>query len=382
MTGWQKNGWRGYQQSGWHSWSGGTPWQQTSEKAHDELRRIPGAEWHCKLCGNKNQYTKKMRCLKCGVKIEFGYDKHPSHGAGQQIDSADDSKPRQPAQNTVRSALEDVAAALTKAATSEGPKKDARTLQPSCAAMDVPMAKVRIKALENSLASLPEEEEFQTLRDSLSEKLESLKSSISDSKPIGARIDAARAMLGRAQQRRAEAERAKQLADTCLQSANDEVDRVATELASLEAALAAAPTASTSNETESCSSGTNRLDHLQATLEGFLTELGQNDHVAESLTQEAALHCQRLVSGLRGTLKAANEAEKAAKNPKRMVGKQPNPTVATHPTPAGRVVRKESRRTLDEWFRGSAEKKVKTENSFSPLSESGDRDMGVEVDET
>eukprot|EP00973_Karenia_brevis_P008119 1099931-Karenia_brevis.AAC.1 len=83
------------------------------------------------------------------------------------------------------------------------------------------------------MAHLPDEPIFAEQRRSLASKAEELKHEIVEANPIGARIDGARAALLRAQGRRAEAVQALQLAQEVVRSADEDVDKISTELAEL-----------------------------------------------------------------------------------------------------------------------------------------------------
>jgi len=235
---------------------------------------------------------------------------------------------------------------------------------------------VQIKKLEIARAALPTEEDFDAQRSSIDEKIESIKASIKEQQPIGARIDAARAALERSQARRAEAEKAHRLAEQCLQQASEEVDTYAKSLQELEAALAATPMEEDPPD---------MLASLKGKLDEVLQTLSASGFADPQHIQHASRHVEQHLSGLSATQAHADEVRRASSNV-RMSSKQPPksaPEPPTEPAPFTRYVGKQpAKRVLSDFFAKTPESKrpacapglkptpaASVQNSFSPLAE-------------
>ena len=159
----------------------------------------------------------------------------------------------------------------------------------------------QIKSLEAALAHLPDEAAFVDQRNALLTRVDVLKQEISDTKPIGRRIDSTRAALTRAQKRRSEAASLVELAVSLLEDADAEVDKNAGELEQLEGALAkpvVAPTRSSDS-----------VDALHQNLVALLANAKADPHIDPQLVAMAEKHSSELLQGFRATFVASMEAK-------------------------------------------------------------------------
>ena len=166
--------------------NGGWWWPSTSQP---QQSRIPGAEWTCSICHITNQITKKERCRQCGIKRAVGEKGPPP--ASQLVD-----QPKPPM--TYAQAVQFVAAAHATASqpppTPTLPPVAAEVKSPKKQALDdTKAAKARIVKYTSQLELLePDDVDMRAL---LLAKIESVKATIVEAKPIGQRIDETRNFL-------------------------------------------------------------------------------------------------------------------------------------------------------------------------------------------
>ena len=158
-----------------------------------------------------------------------------------------------------------------------------------------------IKALETALHELPSEPEYRAQRETISEKVSSLKRLIIEAKPIGQRLDGTRSALARAKKRQEQAEAVLAHAHAALQAATDDTDRLATELACLESQFAAP-----------VPSEPLRFDSLEMHLAAAVSELRGSSSVHASAVADAEAQVCALLDKFRRTLQTAKAAESAA----------------------------------------------------------------------
>jgi len=284
-------------------------------------------EWTCAHCRGIN-WSPKTKCAACGLRKSFSQVVRSWSAAAPHLPPAapapPGSAPVPPGQNPIRAQLERVTASLVGLAP---PPADPAPPAPADSRAGSSTAKAelsnRIKSIEAAIALLPSDPDFDWQRDALRGKVSDMKREISDAKPIGARIDGARAALQRSQERRAEAERALALAQAVVSAAEAETDKIAGELAELEAALAhshqeaaeAVPSLSSSP-----------VEALGVQLAQFLSALKADEHVDPTHFSQAEAHVNQLIAGFEATLSHAGLAREAAgKPPRRLAGKQAPP---------------------------------------------------------
>ena len=161
----------------------------------------------------------------------------------------------------------------------------------------------QIRSVEAALAHLPDDPAFTEQRSSLMAKANALKHEISGARPIGARVDGARAALERAQKRRTEAVRNLDLAQGVVQAADLEVEKKAAEVKELESALAKQGTAV---ETEK-----GHVQALRDQLCAVLAHLKANPRVDPALVDLAESHSAQLLQGFQATLSAVESVQLA-----------------------------------------------------------------------
>jgi len=209
--------------------------------------------------------------------------------------------------NAVREQLKEVASRLTAVNAAETPPTTAASTRAATMAAMSPegkAAKAKIAKLSTVLNGMPEDDEdFATERAALVAKIKELQGTLVDTMPIGARIDATRGLLTRAQKRAADAQHALELALRTVETANSEVDKAAKELEDLEGALARSPPAPSATE-----GGTTQADALIPVLSSLLERLRQNPMVDPALVELAEANSTQLLEGFRHTLAAAETA--------------------------------------------------------------------------
>ncbi len=197
----------------------------------------------------------------------------------------------------------------------------------------------QVKSLEAALAHLPDEPIFEDQRKSLAAKAAALKQEISETKPVGRRIDGARTALERAQKRRAEATRALQLAQDVARAAAEEVDKIAAELDELESALAKAPAVSIFGPPE-----VNPVEGLHKQLCAVLAHLKADPRIDPVLVRLAEENSSRLLQGFRATLSAAEESLQAGEEPLPVKARARVKTTPARAANVGRMLRMQARR--------------------------------------
>eukprot|EP00973_Karenia_brevis_P087740 12169601-Karenia_brevis.AAC.1 len=98
-----------------------------------------------------------------------------------------------------------------------------------------------IKQLETALAAIPEGNGNDAVRKSIMEQIEVKKKKLGETKPLGKRLDSARAAYERALKRLAMAEESIALALKAKEAAEVEVEQLKADVASLEAQVAGTP---------------------------------------------------------------------------------------------------------------------------------------------
>jgi hypothetical protein len=233
-----------------------------------------------------------------------------SQGTALQLSS----EKAKPTPNPVRAALDSVAEALVNCAPGQ---KDARTPIP-VVQTDRPAVTLRIKKLEASIAAMPDDEDMMEQRQALQMKIDTAKASLVDVKPLGARIDAARLTLQRAEKRSLESANAVELAQACFASAQEEVTRLKTEIHVMESSLASVPCAPPPSSVEEA------MLQLSGAMNVIMCSIAADKLVSEDLASEASSHSNHLLVGLQGTLQAAAEARLEAGPSRRITGKSTN----------------------------------------------------------
>jgi hypothetical protein len=326
-----------------NSKSGGNDgwWWPSSQQP--QQHRIPGAEWTCSICRITNPITKKERCQKCGIKRAVGEKSPPP--ASQLVD-----QPKPPM--TYAQAVQFVAAAQATSSqpppTPILPQVVAEVKSPKKqASEDTKAAKTRIVKYTSQLESL--EAEDVDMRALLLGKIESIKATIVEAKPIGQRIDDTRNFLERAHARGRSAALALRAAEEAVEAATTEIDRATAELLELEAALAHAP--------EPCadapSSGTTQ--ELSQVLSALLAHMKADPLVDPSLVRLAQAHSAQLLNGFQHTIAAMQAAQVESPPPmRRKVGKQSGGFSAAAVNPArkirSRMAGKRPASTLGQFF--------------------------------
>ena len=191
--------------NGW-SWHHGS-WDRRGNGMHGDKW------WKCKNCAADNK--SKTACAICGLRRSYAdvakqaVDRSPKKGAdGKQG-------------NPVRQHLEEVASKLAAVAAGRD------THQPSDVQandLDVKAGKAKLAKLEAALRAMPEDDEdFANERNAITTKIAETKAGMAENRPIGARIDAARQRLTRAQQRAKEAAAALEMAQRVVEESDVEI---------------------------------------------------------------------------------------------------------------------------------------------------------------
>ena len=196
----------------------------------------------------------------------------------------------------------------------------------------------RIKQLETALSALPEDvEDIAEERESIAARIASAKRELHGSRPIGARIDGARAALQRARQRQDDAAQALAAAQLLNGDAATEVADLEEQLHDLEMSLA---------------DGSDMMDEEQVPpaskayeiLQQMIGHLKADACVLPGHVQAATDHVQKLFDGFRLTLAHADAARATAAGTAPVAAERRHsvkgpPLAATAPRPSGPLVR-------------------------------------------
>ena len=156
-------------------------------------------------------------------------------------------------------------------------------------------AKAKLKSLETTLASLPEDEV--DLRTVITARIQEQKQLVMASVPTGARMDQARAALERARARKQDAEIAVDSATKLMETASSEVDALEAELRSLE---------------QQTREPDKPMEVVQRLLAVMLAQLKDNPFIPPEQVNMATTHVQELIAGFENTVKAAKQEEERA----------------------------------------------------------------------
>ena len=242
-------------------------------------------------------------------------------GSGSQLPSSTTRSPPPstgtPApQSTVRAQLEQVATALTRAVPA-APEHVIPAAAPVATPGDVKDSKENLKHLELALQALPDGPAFASSRSAIQANIQREKESIRDAKPMGVRMDGARDALARAQNRRAEAAKALELAQATVEAADKEIAEYTANVKELERAIAVAPDV----PMEAALDPKDVLTSIEAQLQTLVGTLQSDVNVNPLHTEAAGQHVAALIQGFEKTIELAAAARTAAV-PRRLRGKQ------------------------------------------------------------
>lgn len=231
-------------------------------------------EWRCGGCQGQN-FSPKTKCATCGMRKSYAQallQQPMSTEPSTQMDECT-------AQHVIESTCNH------EFATPIPPHQKAKLLSD-------------IKALETALKHLPEDPDFRTQRDMMSEKIAVRKKQIVEARPIGQRLDRTRDALARARKRQALAEETLAQAHATVQATTDESDKLSMELATLESQLV--PT---------YPSEPLRFQALESHLAAAIEELRGSSFVHAAAVSEAESQVCELLDKFKCTLLAAKRAE-------------------------------------------------------------------------
>ena len=153
-----------------------------------------------------------------------------------------------------------------------------------------------IMALEAALAALPGADFCADVKAGIELKIQDKKREITNSRPIGARVDACRAWLDRCAARRLQCADALELAQETMDAADAEVEKAFKELAALEDELAA--NQSSPKPVAGVESGPNCIEAMAGSLHAVLSEMQRSSEVPQDVIQEAEAHMKGLMDGI------------------------------------------------------------------------------------
>ena len=228
-------------------------------------------------------------------------------------------------QNSVRAQLQAITGSLSKlheqqqqaGAASPPPPPPAQVAAPAGGDTSQPnktQALARVRYLEAALAALPADDPlFAEEKVTLGQRLAEAKRAVHGVRPIGARIDGARAALERSRSRQAEAAQAVEAAQQLHQLAADEVVALEAELQELRQAEREASLTSDMMCTEPgpAQAAAQPVEQAHAALNQMIASLSTDSYVHPAHLEAATAHVQQLFDGFRVTLQHA-EATRAA----------------------------------------------------------------------
>ena len=271
-----------------HAWQhgyGGGAHSGSYSHSQPACQKEDWATWTCTNCDTQNwlHYGKqKKNCGQCGLKRS--YQQVLTGGAGVNNPGTGQSQ-----SNTVKSKLD----ALVGELQSVAPRPHAaveQTLPP----VDRRGVNEEIKALVASLRALPEDPSCDPIRACIAAKISEQKQSIIRAKPIGAQVDACRALLSRCQHRRDQAFHAVTVAQQVMIDADKEVADAQADLSKLESELAS-------------SDEPNSLESMASSMTRVLTDMKAGGIVPTTLISEAEEQMKVLFMGINKIAGAVKE---------------------------------------------------------------------------
>ena len=317
------NGWQ--HAGGWSQWQRDVHgnWQWAAAPPSSAWRSGHGAGsrlWQCKVCGSTNHSPKT--CAVCGVRrswadvVQAPASPVPA-SAGQATRHRLDELTSQLASLSVAAAPPPSSAAPPPTP-SAPPVAPAATLQEIDPAVDKKAVQAKIKSLETALAAVPADEP--DMADMLRARIQAQRQLIVQTKPLGARLDAARAALGRAQQRHDEATKALEAAQLLHASTAEDVGKLQVELRDLEQQVAHAPPddpasaagAATSAGHPDAATEQPPMQQVHLLLSKVLADMAGDAFAVPEHIAAAKEHVQMLYTGFKKTADAAQQARAAA----------------------------------------------------------------------
>ena len=215
--------------------------------------------------------------------------------------------------------------------------------------------KTTIRQLEAAMAATPEDDT--EIREIYASRIASMKATLEDARPVGARLDQARAAAARARSRREDAIAATEAARALQAAAEAEIAAAEQDVAELERQLALHTTPPMASAT-----GASSMDQVQMLLAGLIKNLADNPFVPAEQVQHATLHVSELLKGFHNVaqeahkMRHATEAAARGAPSHRIEGKQPQPAPLTCGAMVRHTGKQEPKRLITDHFK--AVKKV------------------------
>ena len=153
-----------------------------------------------------------------------------------------------------------------------------------------------IKRLEDALNLLPQDNSLENARNELTAKISEKKQMIHSSKPIGARLDDTRGLVGRCVARREQALKSLDLAQQALAAADEELADAQLKLQKLEAEMA---------HTESRPPATSSIEDLATSLTKSISDIQKSAAVPDEMVNQTEHLMRLLMDGVRAMAVAA-----------------------------------------------------------------------------
>jgi len=164
---------------------------------------------------------------------------------------------------------------------------------------EVSAIRSRVKSLEETLRLLPESDDFIKAREDIQMRLDKAKLELRSTRPLGARIDASRMALQRAQQRTAQAKEATELAIQVHAKAVMEEEETSAQLTALEKEW----TAQAVEE----ASASDTIQSLKLSLSGVMKVLAKKPGMEQISVTQAQTHMDSLLRGLAACIADADK---------------------------------------------------------------------------
>jgi len=197
----------------------------------------------------------------------------------QQAAPSPSTPPMTTATTTTEAGTKEINVSATAGSPSTGFSKD-----------EVNAIRGRVKSLEETLKLLPDSDDFVNAREDIQTRLDTAKSELRNTKPLGSRIDASRMALQRAQQRTAQAKEATELAIQVHAKAVAEEEETSAQLTALEKEW----TAQVVEE----ASASDTIQSLKSSLTGVMKVLTKKPGMEEVSITQAQAHMDSLLRGL------------------------------------------------------------------------------------
>ena len=281
-----------------------------------QLKQQPVRNWVCTGCQSTNH--SKHVCNTCGMRRSWAEAAKSAQNVSEALPPGPGPKPGNPVQQQLQVIAQKLAQGTglvpPSPPTSTSPPPSGavlttETMPPAAGSEEAPPIRTElvssIKQLEAALTSIPDVPALQGARAQVQQQLDEKRKQLGDLRPIGKRLDGARAALSRSRRRLATAEESLRLAQQAVDAAKEEVQKLETDVRELETQV---PTTSATHEI----AASDVIANLTTQLDATIAQLASFTTVAPDAVAEAQAQSQSIIAKFKATLDQAAAAAAAA----------------------------------------------------------------------